>query len=122
MRTTTPIRDGIRASIPPDLESFWCLAVMLDFFFFLIIRLLLEIVDDAVALLLLDSSLDQSFCLSLFLRRLLLIVVVVVVVVVVVDCLDLDGDEILFSSPIPPMPFPFDEAFFSSLSGLLYAS
>lgn len=39
---TTPINDGIKASIPPDLESFWCLAVMDVFFFFLMIRLLLD--------------------------------------------------------------------------------
>ena len=58
--TTTPIAEGINASIPPDFESFWCLAVMLDFFFLLTIRLEDGPVSDMD-----DACLDHSFCRSL---------------------------------------------------------
>lgn len=52
--------EGSNASIPPDLESFWCFAVMLDFFFFLTIRL-----EEGLAVAEIEEScLDHSFCFS----------------------------------------------------------
>lgn len=65
-RRTTQIMEGIRASIPPDLESSACLLAILDFFFFFMIRLL----DVVVLFEIVESCLDHDCCRSLFRLRL----------------------------------------------------
>jgi len=58
--------EGIRASIPPDLESSACLLAILDFFFFFMIRLF----DVVVLFEIVGSCLDHDCCRSLFRLRL----------------------------------------------------
>lgn len=90
-RMTTPIIEGNRASIPPDLESFWCLAVMSDLFFLFTIRLVLFVVGID------DSCLDHSFCLSLLhLRFIFNGATKLVVRIVPLD----SGESILLLGPI----------------------
>ena len=90
-RMTTPIIEGNRASIPPDLESFWCLAVMSDLFFLFTIRLVLFVVGID------DSCLDHSCCLSLLhLRFIFNGATKLVVRIVPLD----SGESILLLGPI----------------------
>ena len=58
--------EGIRASIPPDLESSACLLAILDFFFFFMIRLF----DVVVLFEIVESCLDHDCCRSLLCLRL----------------------------------------------------
>ena len=73
----TPNNEGIKASIPPDLESFSCFAARLDFFFFVTIRLWdgdgVDVIGTKEELIMeiLDKCFDHSLCRSRFWRRLL---------------------------------------------------
>ena len=67
-KMTTPMREGMSASNPPDLESSACLLVILDFFFFFTMRLL-QLDCDCVERAESCICLDHACCLSRFLLR-----------------------------------------------------
>jgi hypothetical protein len=112
IRTTTPIREGISASIPPDWESFWCFAVIFDFFFFFTMRLLLDEGDGENSFDL-ASSIDQSLCLSVLFRLLRVVGI----------CLDdsIGCDPLQVSADASFSPFILDESIFSPSLELLDA-